>query len=115
MATGCVKGIIRISKFSNTTPPSLETVTTINGVEWKKFEKNNKWNVMKTVYKTSTKKKGKNKMSKVTIDVDVANPQIRSVCLGHRGEDGKDGLKILVGTRGSEIVEFNISSKTAMM
>ena len=36
---------------------------------------------MKTVYKTSTKKKGKNKMSKVTIDVDVANPQIRSVCL----------------------------------
>ena len=51
-------------------------------------------------------------MSKVTIDVDVANPQIRSVCLGHRGEDGKDGLKILVGTRGSEIVEFNISSKS---
>ena len=85
MATGCVKGIIRMSKFSNTTSPQLETDAIINGVQWKKLRKEfNKWNVMKTVYKTSTKKKGKNKMSKVTIDVDVANPQIRSVCLGKR-------------------------------
>ena len=29
------------------------------------------------------------------------NPEVRSVC------DSKDGSKILVGTRGGEIVEFN--------
>ena len=57
---------------------------------------------MKTVYKTSTKKKGKNKMSKVTIDVDVANHRFVPFVLAKN----EDGFKVLVGTRGSEIVEF---------
>jgi microtubule-associated protein-like 6 len=119
VVTGCIEGIVRFWNYENGNLEALDDgkenlddgkQNTVWRDEWKtrwdRFQKElkNEWNVMKTVYKKKQpkEKKKKKKSLKVIIPVDKASPQIRSVCL-HPG-----GKKLLVGTRGAEIVEFEI-------
>ena len=116
VVSGCIEGIIRLWDWTSDglRPGKNNKIFSDCSVKekqrdhwnkmWKQFEGPNKFNVMRTVYKTNGD--GKNKsLPKISIPVEKALPQIRSVCLS------KDGKTLLVGTRGAEILEIDYSKE----